>query len=279
MSISRRPPPHPLHPFAFVTGLWRQRELLWQFTIRNLEIRHKGSYLGFLWSLLNPLLMLALYVFVFGYIFGGSFHGLAGETKVDYALALFLGLALFQFLGEILAVAPSLIVVNPNFVKKVVFPLEILPAAAVGSALFHLCISLGLVLLGVATVGPGLNGKIVWLPLVLLPIMPFGLGLAWGLSVVGVFFRDLNQLIGFLSMAWLYASAIFFPIRLIPPLAWSVLRFNPLLLAVDLARDAVMWEQAVNLRHLALLWAISLATCATGYAVFRRMAPAFADVL
>jgi lipopolysaccharide transport system permease protein len=279
MSISRRPPPHPLQPFAFARELWLQRELLWQFTVRNLEIRHKGSYLGFLWSVLNPLMMLALYVFVFGYIFGGSFRGLSGETKVDYALALFLGLALFQFLGEILAVAPTLVVVNPNFVKKVVFPLEILPAAAVGSSLFHLMISLGLVLLGVATVGPGLNAKLVWLPLVVLPLVPFGLGLAWGLSVVGVFFRDLNQLIGFLSMAWMYASSIFFPVRLIPPLAWTFLRLNPLLLAVDLARDAVMWESALNLRHLAFLWAISLIVCALGYSLFRRTAPAFADVL
>jgi lipopolysaccharide transport system permease protein len=279
MSISRPPPPRALQPFAFATELWQRRELLWQFTIRNLEIRHKGSYLGFVWSLLNPLLMLALYVFVFGYIFGGSFNGLRGETKVDYALALFLGLALFQFLGEILAVAPALVVANPNFVKKVVFPLEILPAAAVGSSLFHMLISLGLVLLGVATVGPGLSGKLLWLPLVVLPMIPFGLGLAWGLSAIGVFFRDVNQLIGFLSMAWMYASAIFFPLRLIPPVVWAILRFNPLLLAVDLARDAVMWEHAINLRHLAFLWAISLVVCAAGYALFRRTSPAFADVL
>ena len=121
-----------LLPFA--ADLWMHRELLWQFTLRNVELRHKGSHLGLIWSFLSPLLMLALYVLVFGYIFGGSFGVIRGETRVDYALGIFIGLTIFHLLAETLALAPSLIVGNPNFVKKVVFPLEILPAANVGAA-------------------------------------------------------------------------------------------------------------------------------------------------
>ena len=113
----------------FVADLWPHRELLWQFTVRQVELRHRGSHLGLLWAILNPLLMLGLYVLVFGYIFGGRFGILPDETRIDYALGIFFGLTLFHFFAEVLTIAPTLIIANPNFVKKVVFPLAILPAA------------------------------------------------------------------------------------------------------------------------------------------------------
>jgi lipopolysaccharide transport system permease protein len=140
----------------FATDLWTHRELLWQFTLRNVELRHKGSHLGLIWSFLNPLLMLGLYVLVFGYVFGGHFGILPEETPMDYALGIFLGLTLVHFFSEVLSLAPTLIIGNPNFVKKVVFPLEILPAASVCSAVFHLLISLGLALVSVQIFGHGL---------------------------------------------------------------------------------------------------------------------------
>ena len=114
-------PPSVWHHFA------RRRDLWWQFTVRAIEMKHRGSYLGIIWTVINPLLMMGLYLFVFGTIFGGSFHALADETKLDYALGLFLGLTFFNVLAETISIAPSLIVTNPNLVKKVVFPLEVLP--------------------------------------------------------------------------------------------------------------------------------------------------------
>src|SRR5690606_23088229 len=126
----------------FLDDLWRHRELLWQFTMRNVELRHKGSHLGLIWSFLNPMLMLGLYVLVFGYIFDGSFGVLPNETRVDFGLGIFLGLTLYHFAAEVLVTAPGIVVSNPNFVKKVVFPLEILPAANVGAAVIHLLIGL-----------------------------------------------------------------------------------------------------------------------------------------
>jgi lipopolysaccharide transport system permease protein len=259
--------------------LWSNRGLLWQFTLRNIEVRHKGSALGFTWSVLNPLLNMSLYVFIFGYIFGSKFNVVPNESRLDYALALFLGLTLFQLFAEILAVAPTLVVSNPNFVKKVVFPLEVLPAAAVGSSLFHSLISLVLVLTGICFWGPGLSANVLWLPVILLSIVPFALGLGWMLSALGVFFRDIAQMVGFFSTAWMYASAIFFPIQIIPAAAWTVLRFNPLLLAIDLARNAVMWRGAINLHHLGYLILAGIASCLIGHWFFRKTAPAFADVL
>ncbi len=266
-------------PTAPLRALWQGRNLLWQFTQRNVALRHKGSHLGLIWSLLNPLLMLGLNVFIFGYIFKSRFGNTPDESRLDFALGLFLGLTLFQLFSETLALAPTLIVSNPNLVKKVVFPLEILPAASVGSSLFHTSISLALVLVGVATLGPGLNWQIFWLPVVFLPLVPLALGIAWFFAALGVFLRDINQLVGVMSVAWMYSSAIVYSPALIPPGVWTVLRFNPLLLAVDLARDVVMWHEPVNFHHLAYLFALGGVVCVGGYSFFRKMSPAFADVL
>lgn len=258
--------------------LVKHRDLLWQFTVRNVELRHKGSHLGLAWSFLNPLLMLGLYVLVFGYIFGGSF-GRPGETRIDYGLGIFLGLTLFHFTSEVLLTAPGVIVSNPNFVKKVVFPLEILPAANVGAAFFHLLVALGLATLGVVVFGEGLSWSFLWLPVILLPLVLACLGLTWLFAALGVFLRDIGQLMQFLSLALMFASAVFYPIQKIPPGFWEVMRFNPLLLAIELARDAVLWRQPLNLMHLGYLYGFGLAACVVGHAVFRRLKPAFADVL
>lgn len=265
--------------FPFAADLWTHRELLWQFTLRNVELRHKGSHLGLVWSFLNPLLMLGLYVLVFGYIFGGSFGVLPDETRVDYALGIFLGLTLFHFVAEVLGFSPGIIVGHPNFVKKVVFPLEILPAANVGGAVFHLLISLGLVLLSLVLFGTSLSAGIFWLPVIVLPLILLGLGAAWLISALGVFLRDIGQIMQFLSLALMFSSAVFYSAQKIPAPAWTFLRFNPILLAIELARDAALWARPLNYHHLAYLYAVGLAACYLGHAAFRKMKPAFADVL
>jgi lipopolysaccharide transport system permease protein len=266
-----------LLPFA--TDLWTHRELLWQFTLRNVELRHKGSHLGLIWSFLNPLLMLGLYVLVFGYIFGGSFGVLPNETRVDYALGIFLGLTLFHFVSEVLGLAPTIIVGNPNFVKKVVFPLEILPAANVAGAVIHMLISLGLVLLCMLVFGAGFSPEILWLPVIIFPLILLALGVAWLVSALGVFLRDIGQVMQFLTMALMFSSAVFYSAQKIPVAAWVFMRFNPILLAIELARDAALWNRPLNLNHLAYLYAAGLAACYLGHLAFRRMKPAFADVL
>ncbi|HET7535613.1 MAG TPA: ABC transporter permease [Candidatus Didemnitutus sp.] len=266
-----------LMPFA--ADLWKHRGLLWQFTLRNVELRHKGSHLGLVWSFLNPLLMLGLYVFVFGYIFGGTFGIVPNESRIEYALGIFLGLTLFHIVAEVLGLSPTVIVSNPNFVKKVIFPLEVLPAANVGAGIFHLLISLALVLLGILFFGPSLTIEVLWLPVILLPLVLMLLGLAWLFSAVGVFFRDIGQVMQFVSMGLMFSSAVFYSAQKIPAAAWMILRFNPILLAIELARDAVLWHRPVNFAHLAYLYACAVVICYLGHAAFRRMKPAFADVL
>jgi lipopolysaccharide transport system permease protein len=267
------------HVAPFLSDLWQHRGLLWQFTQRNVELRHRGSHLGLIWSFVNPLLMLGLYVLVFGYIFGGSFGIFPNETRVDYGLGIFLGLSLFHFLSEVLAVAPILIVSNPNFVKKVVFPLEILPAAAVAAAGFHLLISLTLVLLGVMVCGHGLDWGVLWLILVIIPLFLLALGITWLLSALGVFFRDVAQIMQFAVAVLMFTSALFYPTSKIPPAAWMFLKFNPLLYAIEISRDGVLWHRQPNLTHLAYLWITALLSCWLGHAAFKKMKPAFADVL
>lgn len=259
--------------------LWRYRELLWQFTQRNVELRHKGSHLGIIWAVLSPLSLLALQVLVFGYIFQGSFGVLPNETKADFGLGMFLGLTLYQFAAEILTTAPILVSANSNFVKKVVFPLEIVPAAAVGSAFIHTLISLTLVLLGVALLGQGLTVGILWLPVVLIPLVMLGLGAAWFFSALGVFIRDIAPLMQFGVTALMFASAVFYSASNIPPAAWTFMRFNPMLLAIEVARDGVLWQRSPNMTHVAYLWLSSIVACGVGYVVFKKLKSAFADVL
>src|SRR5688572_3338122 len=198
-------------PLRMVAGLWRRRELIGQFTRRNIELKHRGSRLGAFWALINPLSMLALYYILFGVLYGTRFKVLEGETGFDVLLAMFLGLSLFHAFSETLSWAPTLITTNPNFVKKVVFPLEVLPVAQIGAAAFHLAVGLSLVLLGSAFSTAGLTLHALWLPVLVVPLLMLSLGIAWLLAAAGVFLRDIGQLSAFAVTALLFASAVMFP--------------------------------------------------------------------
>jgi lipopolysaccharide transport system permease protein len=261
-------------------SLFQHRRLWWQFTKRQVELRHKGSHLGLAWSLLSPLLMLALYVVVFGFIFGGRFKpDTLPESRIEYALVVFLGLAVHHFVAEVMATSPSLVTGNPNFVKKVVFPLEILPAANAGAAAVHFLITLVLVFLGALIAGVPVHVGVLWLPLIILPLGLLALGASLGLAALGVFWRDILQITQFLALALLFASAVFYPVSQIPIGIYTFLRFNPLLLAIQEARNAVFWNEPINLTHLAYLYGCSLAGYFLGAALFQKLRGTFADVL
>lgn len=260
--------------------LWRHRTLGWQFTKRQVELRHKGSHLGLLWSLISPLLMLSLYVFVFGFIFRGSLHPRGGaQSRGEYALVVFLGLAIHHFVAETMAVGPTLVLSNPNFVKKVVFPLEILPLAAVGSAALHFAITIGLVFIGAAIAGVGLSVHVLWLPVLFALLAVFNLGLALALAAIGVYWRDIAQIVQFAALALLFASAVFYPTSSIPDSVWVFLRFNPLIHFIDDARGALFWARSPSGPHLAYLSAAALASLGFGTFVFSRLRNTFADLL
>jgi lipopolysaccharide transport system permease protein len=264
----------------FLSSFARKRELWWQFTVRAVEVRHRGSYLGVVWLVLNPLMMLALYVTVFGFIFGSRFRGHESESPKDFALAVFLGLSLFHVLSETIAAAPHLIVGNPNLVKKVVFPLDILPLANVSAYWFHFLINMALLLVGSLVVGhPVSLSGLLWMPVILVPHILLTLGIGWFVSALGVFFRDVAQITQVVAQIILYASAIFYSTSMITGLAWQILKWNPLLHTVELSRQALLWNQPLNLNHLAYTWAAGAVACIAGYLFFRKTKHAFADVI
>ena len=267
-----------LNPVKIVGNLYNHRVLLWQFIWRNIELQHKGSALGLTWSLLSPLLLFGAYAFVFLAVFDGRFGISATETRLDYAIGLFLGLALLQLFQETMMTAPLVVVQNPNYVKKVVFPLEILPLAAFGGAFFRCLLAIMLVLLAVAIWGPGLSITVLWLPLIVGLLALLSLGLAWTLSALGVFLRDLAPLMQFFSVLLMFMSGVFYSLNRIPP-AFSFLRYNPLLLIVEMSRSVVLWHQAPAVGDLIYIGFLSVFFCLVGHLLFCVVKPAFSDVL
>jgi lipopolysaccharide transport system permease protein len=271
-----------LSPLHIGAKIWRHRDLVWQFTLREIHIRHKGSRLGMVWALINPLSMLALYWFVFGVIFGSKFSVLEHESQLDFALALFLGLSLFHVFSETLGWAPSLIASNPNFVKKVVFPLEMLPVAKIGDTVFHLAVSLTLIVIGSAFGSAGLTLDVLWLPLLVLPLVMIALGMAWTLAALGVFLRDIGQVTAFVATAVMFASAVPYPASKIlekAPALWPYLRLNPILQVIDLARHVVLWHEAVNWTKLGYVYAAGIVIMLLGHLCFSVFRRSFAEVI
>jgi lipopolysaccharide transport system permease protein len=259
----------------------QQAELWWQLARRDIATRHKGSYLGPLWILLGPLLEFSVYLTVFGFIFRGSYQG-GAESRLTYALGVFLSLTCYRLLADVLGTAPTLIVSQPNYVKKVVFPLHLLPLAHVASVTYRFLVSLALFLLAYVCVGPGLSVVQLLLPVVLAPLLLLALGCAWLLAALGVFLRDIAQVTGLASLILLYSSAVFYPAAAVvekSALAWSILRLNPLLHLVESARAVMLWHTPPTPGALLYAWAAGLAGCALGYWTFRKLRPAFADVV
>jgi len=259
-----------------------KKDLLWQFLVRNVKARHRGSVLGAFWLLANPLLMLGLYVFAFGVVFGGRFTDSPSESTLDYALGVFLGLNVLGLISGIIGSSPSIIVSQPNFVKKVVFPLEILPAATMSALAYDLLISFGLCLVGVLLVGPGLSLSCLYAPIIIFPVLMIALGLAWFFSALGVFIRDVTQMGSFLGLALLYASGVFYSAakaESTAPAIWTFLQWNPLLRIIDSLRQVILWGGQPDWFGVGYAWIFGSLVLLFGAWFFNRLRPAFADVL
>lgn len=257
-------------------------QLWWQFTKRDIESRHKGSYLGIFWMLFAPLLEFAIYTTVFALIFGGHYGVVQQETQGSYALGVFLSLTLFRLLAETIGASPGVIVSQPNLVKKVVFPVQLLPVCTLGAIVLRVTVSMMLFLIGFLIFGPGLNITNLWLPVVIFPLLLLSLGLAWLLAALGVFLRDISQLTGAVTLVLLYSSAVFYSESMIvakSQLAWSILRFNPLLHTVEDARRVMLWQLPPEAGALIYTWTVGLVAALFGYLAFKKLRPAFADVI
>jgi lipopolysaccharide transport system permease protein len=236
--------------------------------------------MGLAWSFFNPVLMLIVYTFVFSVIFKSRWGGAgADDSKTQFALLLFVGMLVMGFLSDVLNRAPGLITGNVNYVKKVVFPLEVLPVMAVCSALFHSLISLG-VLFGAFVLFNGtLQWTLVFIPLVLLPLVFLASGLAWVLASLGVFLRDIGQFVGIVTTGLMFLSPVFYPISAVPEQFRPYIMANPLTFIIEQAREVLIWGHSPYWLGLGLYTLVSLAVAWAGYAWFQKTRKGFADVL
>ena len=271
--------PRVFNPVRLGRMLWTHRNLIRQLTWWDVASRYKGSYLGLLWSLLNPLLLLAIFTFVFSVIFQAKWGVSASESRLEFALTLFCGLAVFNFLSESLNRAPGAILAHPNYVKKTPFPLEIIPLANVLSALFHMLISLGILILGVLIFMRIFPWTLVFVPILLFFLLSLTLGLTWLISSLGVFIRDMNYAVGFLTAALLFLSPIFFPINAVPKDFQVIMLGNPLSAYMEASRRIFLWGQPPDWLWLGEVGLFSFAVLIFGYGFFMKSKRAFADVI
>lgn len=269
----------PATPAALVARLWRQRGLLWQLGKRDVAARYRGSLLGLVWAVLHPLLLLVIYTAVFVGVFDARWPGSSGSA-LEFALLVFVGLVLFNLVAECLTRAPAVIVSSANFVKKLVFPLELLPLAVLGAALFHALLGLAVWLVAHLLLIGMPPATALLLPLVLAPLLPALAGLLWLLAALGVYLRDLAQGMLVLVTALLFLSAVFYPLEQLPEAARQWLTWlNPLAVMIEQARAVLYWGRLPDFPRWGLDLGLSLLVAWLGWMAFRGLRRGFADVL
>lgn len=270
--------PPSLSPVALIRTIWRHRQLMAQLTWREITQRHRGSVLGLLWALLNPLLSLAVYTVVFSVVFKARW-GSTQESKTVFAIVLFVGLSLHTLFADIVGRAPGLIMANTNYVKRVIFPLEILPIVNAGAALFYYSTSMLMLLTAQSWLNGGLPLTCLLLPLVTMPLVLLALGLAWFVASLGVFLRDIGPLVTLLVMLLMFLSPVFYSMEAFPTAFHPLLLANPLTFVIEQARAVVIWGQQPNWPGLAIYTAAAILFASAGYAWFQSTRKGFADVL
>ncbi len=269
-----------ISPLAIPRSFWRNRSLIWQMVKREVIGRYRGSVMGILWSFLNPVLMLAVYTFVFSTIFKARWGATGSpDSKTEFAILLFTGLIIHGLFSECVSRAPGLILSNVNYVKKVVFPLEILPWVAMGATAFHSAVSLLVLLLFYFFVNSTLQWTLVFLPLLLVPLILLTMGFSWFLASLGVYLRDVGQIIGLFTTILLFLSPVFYPLTALPEEYRPLLYLNPLTFMIEQTRDVMIWGKIPDWQGLGIYTACSLAVAWTGFFWFQKTRKGFADVL
>jgi len=274
--------PHAEYPSS-LAAMWRSvysnRSLVWQLTQREITGRYRGSVLGITWSFFQPLLMLAVYTFVFSVVLQTTWRGEVGGGKANFAIILFSGLIVHGFFAECVNRAPTLILSNVNLVKRVVFPLEILAVVMIAVTAFHLAVGL-LILFGAMLVfGQDFYGTALYLPLVLSPLVLITLGITWLLAAVGVYLRDLGHVVVVVSMILLFLSPVFYPIAAVPERFRFLIYLNPLTFIIEQVRAVLIWGETPAWTGLAACGVCSLLLAWLGFYAFQWTRKGFSDVL
>lgn len=271
--------PYPASMSAMFSGFRRHAALILHMTKREVIGRYRGSVLGLSWSLFHPILMLAVYTFVFSFVFKARWGIEQEESKADFALVLFVGLIIHAIFAEVLNRSPRLMINHVNYVKKIVFPLEILPVVTLGAALFHGFVSAAVLLTAYALI----NGYIQWsallFPLILLPFLLMTLGLAWILTSLGTYLRDIGHAIGMITTILLFLSPVFYSVSMLPEPYRALLYLNPLTFIIEQSRAVLIQGISPDYRGLFIYSVVSCLVAWCGYFWFQKTRKGFSDVL
>lgn len=274
--------PHHAHPTSLAAMLRSaivNRQLIAQLIRRDVVGRYRGSAMGIAWSFLNPLLMLAVYTVVFSGIFKQRWPGPGSDSSTAFAVILFVGLIVHGLFAECVTRAPGLVLGNPNYVKRVIFPLEILPLVSMGSALFHSLISLCVLMVAQVAVNGSLPWTVVLLPVVVLPLVLTTLGIAWFLSALGVFVRDIGQITTVIVSVAMFLAPVFYPVSQLSVRHQGWIFLNPLTYPIEDARGALIFGRVPSPVHLLLALAAGIVVAQIGFWWFQKTRKGFADVI
>ena len=265
-------------PAAMFGAVAQHSSLLWQFARREVAGRYRGSLIGFGWAVLNPLLLLAVYTFVFSVVFEMRWDRPVPD-RASFALVIYAGMIVHGFFAECMTRSPSLVVDNRNLVKRVVFPLHLLPWSVLAVASFHYVVGLAIVIAAVFVTTGGLPATIVALPLLWIPQALLALGIAYAFAALGVYLRDLAQLATFLALVLLFASPVFYPASAVPAQWRWVMEVNPVAALIEATRGALLYRTWPDATTIAGLWLASALVAWLGFFWFQRTRRGFADVL
>ena len=265
-------------PGALLGSLRTHWPLILKMTRREVGERYKGALVGWLWSIILPLCMLVIYTFVFSVVFKARW-GVENESKTQFAMVLFAGLIVYGFFSDVINRAPHLVLANVNYVKRVVFPLEILVVVAVCSALFQALASLAVLLVALLVLNGSVPVTALLLPLIWLPLMLVTMGVGWLFASLGVFARDLKQITGVLTLMLMFISPIFFPVKALPEAFQTAMWLNPLTFFIEQTREVLVWGRLPDWLGLGLAWVASAVVAWLGFAWFQKTRKGFADVL
>lgn len=268
------------NPIQIVQNIIKNRYLISQMVRRDIGQRYRGSYLGLLWSIINPLLMLIIYTFVFSVVFKARWQ-ITGENAGvgEYAITLFAGLIPFNLFSEVMNRAPMIVINYPNYVKKVVFPLEVLVIVIVGTATITSFISLGILVVVNFILTRTISPTLIFLPLIYLPLQLLALGFGWFLASLGVYIRDIGQGIAVVMQLLLFATPVLYPATSIPTQYSILIKINPLAMIVGDFRNLLLWGQLFPIKEWAFWLLFSFTLSIAGYVWFMGTKKGFADVL
>jgi lipopolysaccharide transport system permease protein len=268
-----------LNPVGPLYNLYLNRDLLRQFTRREIEGRYRGSYLGMVWSMILPLMMLAIYTFVFTVIFKSQWENTAQDNRAEFAMLIFAGLIAFNAFSECVSRAPGLIVGSVNYVKKVIFPLEVLPVVTLGTALFHALVSVGILMVASLLLLHSVSATIVFLPLVALPLIGLCLGLGWFFAALGVYVRDTAYAVSVALQVLFFLSAVFYPVTAVPEFLRPLMYLNPLTAIFENFRRVLVWNLPPDWGSWLIGTLIGGMVVLLGYTWFMKTKSGFADVI